>query len=100
MKRLIALLVVPGTMGVLAQPALARPPAGSAETCTAAYEALTLPQLLEQARRNGIAEEDARRLFESVNNNEDDWICSKDQPSPLENHYNFIDNQAIGHASG
>jgi hypothetical protein len=74
------------------------PPPGNANTCPADYQAMTLPDLLAQAQRNGVSEQDARNAFDDVNNNEDAWICSKRLPSPLVNHYNFIDNQAVGHA--
>jgi hypothetical protein len=74
------------------------PPPGTANTCPADYQALTLPELLAQAERNGVSEQDARNAFEDVNKNEDAWICSKRMPSPLVNHYNFIDNQAVGNA--
>ena len=96
MRRVVAMLLVTSGLGLSAQSAVAQPPPGSADTCTRGYEALTLPQLLAQAERNGVPEENARNAFERVNKNEDDWICSKDQPSPQENHYNFKDNQAVG----
>ena len=76
--------------------ASAQPPAGSAETCTSSYQPMTLPEILAQAERNGIPEENARNMFEKVNKNEDAWICQKKMPSPLVNHYNFVDNQAVG----
>jgi hypothetical protein len=96
MKRLATVVFACSVLGLTAQPATASPPPGDATTCTRSYEALTLEQLLAQAERNAVPEANARNLFESVNNNEDAWICSKKQPSPDPLHYNFIDNQAIG----
>lgn len=96
MRRALVLLLFAPTLGVSVQAAGAQPPPGTDETCTAGYESLTLTELLAQAERNGVPEQNARNAFERVNKNEDDWICSKDQPSPQVNHYNFKDNQAVG----
>jgi hypothetical protein len=96
MRRVVAVCVAASALAWSAEAAAAEPPAGSADTCTRGYEALTLPQVLALAERNGVPEERARNMFERVNKNEDDWICAKDQPSPQENHYNFKDNQAVG----
>ena len=73
---------------------LADPPAGSALTCPTRYESITLEQLLAQAQRNGVSEDTARQMFEFVNKNDDSWICQEKLPG--ENHYNFVDNQALG----
>lgn len=97
-KRLtVAAVVVVASMAVGVGVVGASPPPGSAETCTADYQAMTLPELLAQAERNGVSEENARNAFDDVNKNDDAWICSKRLPSPLVNHYNFLDNQAVGH---
>jgi hypothetical protein len=95
-KVAIAALFVISAIGGLAGPASAGNPAGSAETCTSSFEAMTLPAILAQAERNGIPEDRAREMFDSVNKNDDAWICQKKMPSPLSNHYNFVDNQAVG----
>lgn len=95
-KRLavVAQLAV-GTFVLGAQSALAGPPAGSDATCPPMYQAMTLEMQIAQAQRLGIPESSARALFESVNKNEDDWICQTKLPGD-ETSYNFTDNQAVG----
>jgi hypothetical protein len=96
MKRLamVAMLVL-GPLVLGAQTTLAEPPAGSADTCPADYQAMTLEALLAQAEGLGVPEAQARNLFERVNKNEDAWICQKKLPGDA-THFNFIDNQAVG----
>ena len=79
-----------------AAPASASPPPGSAQTCPADYQAMTLPQLIAQAERNGVGEQRARALFARVNKNQDDWICQAGLPGDPATSFNFIDNQAVG----
>jgi hypothetical protein len=97
MKRFaIAALLVLMLLGLVTEAALAAPPAGSTATCTASFEAMTLEEILELAELVGVPEANARRMFDSVNKNEDAWICAKKMPSPDPTHYNFVDNQAVG----
>jgi hypothetical protein len=56
---------------------------------------MTLEALLAQAERNGISEDQARNLFDSVNKNQDAWICQTKLPGD-DTDINFIDNQAVG----
>ena len=99
MRRILLLVTVAAVMAaivaVTAGTASAEPPAGSADTCPADYQAMTLEELLAQAERLGVPEERARNLFDRVNKNQDDWICQKKLPGDATN-FNFIDNQAVG----
>ena len=83
--------IVAVTLGTIA---VADPPAGNMLTCPTRYESITLEQLLAQAQRNGVSEDKASQMFEFVNKNDDSWICQEKLPG--ENHYNFVDNQALG----
>ena len=87
---------VAALVGYFAEPVSASPPPASAETCTASYDVMTLPEIRAQAGRNGIPLAVAEGMFAKVDKNADGWICQKRMPSPLPNHYNFVDNQAIG----
>ena len=91
-----AAITISGAFTATAHLALAERPSGSAETCTASFDPMTLPDILAQAQRNGIPESSARGMFAKVDGNQDGWICQKRMPSPLLNHYNFVDNQAVG----
>ena len=96
MKRLaVTVMLVLGTLVWGVGTALAEPPAGSADTCPADYQAMTLEALLAQAEGLGVPEAQARNLFERVNKNEDAWICQKKLPGDATS-FNFIDNQAVG----
>jgi pyrroline-5-carboxylate reductase len=96
MKRLaVAAMLVLGPLVLVAETASAEPPAGSAATCPPRYQAMTLEALLAQAERNGISEDQARNLFDSVNKNQDAWICQTKLPGDATD-INFIDNQAVG----
>ena len=97
MKR-VAIAIVLGLVSVVlvAPAADAGPPAGTATTCTPSFDAMTLEQVLVLADEVGVPEENARRMFESINKNDDAWICVKKMPSPDPTHYNFVDNQAVG----
>ncbi len=96
MRRLVVPGLLAATMSALvALPAAAQPPTGSAHTCPPRYTPMTLPALLNQAQRLGIPEEQARALFELVNKNEDDWICQRKLPGE-DTDVNFVDNQAVG----
>ena len=97
MKRLaMAALLALMVLALAGDSVLAKPPAGSAATCTASYDAMTQEEILELAEEVGVPEENALRMWESVNKNEDDWICAKKTGSPDPTHYNFVDNQALG----
>jgi hypothetical protein len=96
MKRLaVAVMLVLGTLVLGVGTALAEPPAGSADTCPADYQAMTREALLDQAKRLGIPEDRARTLFAKVNKNQDAWICQTKLPGDATS-FNFIDNQAVG----
>ena len=70
MKRLaVAAMLVLGPLLLVVGTASAEPPAGSAATCPADYQAMTLEALLAQANRLGVPEDQARNLFERVNKN-------------------------------
>ena len=90
-----AAAVVIGFVGCVAEPALAGAPSG-ADTCTQSFDGITLADIRAQAQRNGIPELVALNMFATVDKNSDGWICQKKMPSPLTNHYNFVDNQAVG----
>ncbi len=103
MRRTIMLLTIVALLAALvavtAGTASAKPPAGSADTCPGGYQAMTLEDLLAQAERDGIPEEDARNRFDLINKNQDAWMCQSKlpgAPSPHGTDYNFIDNQAVG----
>ena len=87
-----ALATIGLTVALTATTAAADPPPRTADSCTHSFESMTLEQILAQAERNGIPEQNARAMFERVNNNGDDWICQKQLEG--ENHYNFVDNQS------
>jgi hypothetical protein len=88
---LVAMAMMVASSGI----ASAEPPAGSADTCPADYQAMTLEALLAQANRLGVPEAQARNLFATVNRNQDAWICQTKLPGDATN-FNFIDNQAVG----
>ena len=97
MKRLaVAAMLALGPLVLVGGTASAEPPAGSAATCPADYQAMTLAALLAQAERLGVPEDRARNLFDRVNKNQDAWICQTKLPGDATN-FNFIDNQAVGH---
>jgi hypothetical protein len=96
MKRLaVAVMLVLGTLVWGVGTALAEPPAGSADTCPADYQAMTLEALLAQANQLGVPEDRAHNLFERVNKNQDAWICQTKLPGGATD-INFVDNQALG----
>lgn len=95
MKRFRGSILVVLMFQLLPHGALAQPPEGTNATCPSDYQAMTVPDILAQAERLGISEERARAMFESVNKNEDEWICQK-KLSGDDTSYNFLDNQAIG----
>ncbi|MEA3055384.1 MAG: hypothetical protein QOD30_816 [Actinomycetota bacterium] len=96
-KRLIitaATLLLSTASSCVVDVAYASPPSGSATTCTPSFEPMTHEAILAQAQRNGIPEERAEGMWVHVNKNGDDWICQKQLQG--ENHYDFVDNQAVG----
>ena len=98
MRRFAAVAAISVVSMWLGGPVSARPPAGSAETCTRSFVAVTLEELLERAQNRGVPEQAARDVFASVNKNADAWICEKHLPGRPVNHFNFVDTQAVGHA--
>ena len=99
-RRAVVTTIAAGAVSVAlagaAPPALAEGLAGSPLTCTSSFDVMTLPEIRMQAERNGIPAAAALAMFAKVDGNEDGWICQKRMPSPLPNHYNFVDNQAVG----
>ena len=92
---LLAMVVMLVMMLASAGMASAQPPAGSAATCPPRYQAMTLEALLAQAERLGVPEDRARNLFNTVNKNQDAWICQTKLPGEATD-INFIDNQVVG----
>jgi hypothetical protein len=96
MKRLaMVVMLVLGPLVLVVESASAGQPDGSAGTCPADYQAMTLQALVDQANRLGVPEDQARNLFLRVNKNEDAWVCQRKLPGDA-THFNFIDNQAVG----
>jgi hypothetical protein len=97
-KKLAVLLAMAVTLVMMLASAgmtSAQPPAGSAATCPPRYQAMTLEALLAQAERLGVPEDRARNLFNTVNKNQDAWICQTKLPGDATD-INFVDNQAVG----
>ncbi|MEY2431066.1 MAG: hypothetical protein QOC92_791 [Acidimicrobiaceae bacterium] len=89
-KRVLRLLGVAFILITSTGTAVAQPPAGSADSCNNSFESMTLDDILQQANRNGVPEQNARTMFAKVNKNGDEWICQKQLKGT--NHYDFIDN--------
>jgi hypothetical protein len=94
LKLIAASVAFGAALAGLSAPAGAKPPAGSASTCPAAYEAYTLSELIALGEANGVPQDRVEATFGRLNKNADAWVCVAVVPQSTG--FNFIDNQAVG----